>query len=304
MQITRAPRRHLECSELIDCTASCPVCGSHEPRQPVCRVHRSPDVDMLRCPNCRACSASHMPRPELLESFYARYYDHFDREVTFSDAARFARHVVDGLPRDAFEGSMRILDYGGGDGSLSREVAGRLLALGRTTSVEVVVVDFVLREPAVAAGMTIRYQSPTQPLGQRYDLVLASAILEHVPEAHLLLESLYEAIARGGYFYARTPYAIPLTRLFPRLDLTYPAHVHDMGSPFWDRLAETFGWSVRVVASRPSLVAGRLSEDPLRTLAAWVLKLPAHLESVVSPISRRKRLWHLVGGWEVLLQRT
>jgi SAM-dependent methyltransferase len=304
MQITRAPRRHLDEAELIDCTRACPICLSDAPRRARVRLQSAPHVVMLECATCHGGSASHMPRPEVLEAYYARYYAGFEREVTFSGAARFARHIAHALPRHALPRSMRILDYGGGDGSLSVAVAERLIALGRTSAVAIDVVDFAARPSGRTASIALRFRSPFEPLRDQYDLVLASAILEHVPDLYTLLRTLYEAIAPEGIFYARTPYAMPLTRLVPRLDLTYPAHVHDLGSPFWNRVVETFSWSARVLASRPSLVAGTLAGDPLRTIAALALKWPAHVEGFLSPRARRGRFWHLAGGWEVLLQRT
>jgi 2-polyprenyl-3-methyl-5-hydroxy-6-metoxy-1,4-benzoquinol methylase len=302
MQISRAPRRHLEASELIDCQSKCPICLTPLPRPVVFRVQVDPDVYMLKCPNCHACSASHMPRPEVLSHYYSTYYDGRESEVTFSEPGRFAKHVVKSLPRGAFQTRARILDFGGGDGSLAKAVAEHLMALGRIRNADVLVVDFVIRENRADEGVSIRYQSPVEKIDGQYDLVLASAILEHIPHLHAVLQTLHTAMAPVGFFYARTPYVIPLARLFPRLDLTYPAHVHDMGSEFWNCFNKTFAWRTNVVESRPSVVAGRLASDPLRTLSAAVLKAPAHVEHWLSPRSRAKRFWNLVGGWEVLLQ--
>jgi len=234
-----------------------------------------------------------MPLPEVIEDYYATYYAGFDRGVTFSNAARFAAHVVRGLPRYAFSSSVRILDYGGGDGTLSRLVAERLIADGRTACADVTVVDFSQREAERSGTITVRFQLPDQPIEDSHDVVLASAILEHVPDLHPLLTRLHDAIAAGGFFYARTPWAVPLKEIVPRLDLVYPAHVHDLGRPFWDHFPERFGWRVRVLASRPSLVAAGVREGPLRALAAAAMKWPARLI----------RHWALVGGWEVLMQR-
>lgn len=244
-----------------------------------------------------------MPRPDVLESYYAGYYDGHERDVTFSAPLRFARHLIRGLPSVSFGESVRILDYGGGDGSLAKAVASRLIALGRARSAEVRVVDFTLRDASEGEGLRVEYQAPHAPIVGEYDLVLASAILEHIPSLRPVLQTLHSAIAPGGFFYARTPYALPLTRLFPRLDLAYPAHVHDMGSEFWNRFRETFEWDVRVIVSCPSVIAGSLAADPVRTLAATMLKAPAHLENWLSPRSRARRTWNLVGGWEVLLQK-
>jgi len=304
MQITRAPKRHLDPSELVDATRACLICLAAQPRRAVFRVQSGPDVDMLACPRCRACSASHMPRPDVLERYYASYYDDRERQVTFSAPSRFAKHVVHALPRKGFSARLRILDYGGGDGTLSKAIAERLVRAGATRGADVLVIDLAQHHAVTHEEISVRSQSPAETIEGQYDLVLASAILEHIPDLYPLLRKLHAAIAPGGFFYARTPYVIPLTWLNPRLDLTYPAHVHDMGINFWNRFIDTFSWSARTLASRPSLVAGTLRDDPFRTLAALTLKAPAHIEGWLSGRSRAGRLWHLVGGWEVLLQRT
>ncbi|MBK5260894.1 MAG: methyltransferase domain-containing protein [Thermoanaerobaculia bacterium] len=243
-----------------------------------------------------------MPRLDVLESYYASYYDGHERDITFSAPLRFARHLIRGLPSVSFGEAVRVLDYGGGNGSLAKAVASRLIALGRARSADVRVVDFTPRGPSEGDGLRVEYQAPDVPIEGEYDLVLASAILEHIPSLRPVLQTLHSAIAPGGFFYARTPYVLPLTRFFPRLDLAYPAHVHDMGSEFWNRFRETFAWDVRVIVSGPSVIAGSLA-DPVRTLAAAMLKAPAHLENWLSPRSRVRRTWNLVGGWEVLLQK-
>lgn len=244
-----------------------------------------------------------MPREDVLESYYAGYYDGHEADVTFSAPARFARHLVRRLPADSFRETVRLLDYGGGDGSLAKAVAFRLIALGRARAADVLVVDFADHERSQGDGVRIEHQSPRVPIAGHYDLVLASAILEHIPSLRPVLQTLYSAMAPAGWFYARTPYALPLARVFPRLDLAFPAHVHDMGSEFWNRFADTFQWDARVIVSRPSVVAGSIAADPVRTLAAVMLKAPAHLENWLSPRTRVRRTWNLVGGWEVLLQK-
>ena len=303
LAVSRAPRRHLQVDELVDSTTACPVCLDTAHRHPVCRVQVDPDVHMLACRRCGACSASHMPRADVLDAYYGTYYADSDRRITFSDPHRFARHLVGALPRTAFGARMSILDFGGGDGSLSLALADRLIALERARAVDVLIVDFQAPSTVLNPRISVRHRSPDDERWGEHDLVLASAVLEHVPGLHALLQKLHGAMAPNGLLYARTPYVVPLVRLWPRLDLTYPAHVHDLGSPFWLRVDETFGWHVRVLASRPSVVASRLRDDPVRTCAAFGLKLPAHVENWLSPRSRRTRLWPLVGGWEVLLRR-
>lgn len=294
--------RHLAAADLVDCTAACPICLDPGPRRPVFRIQTGPDVLLLRCERCKGCSASHMPRPDYLRTYYELYHRGRDRKVTFSGADRFAAHLLRAIPPAWRREHLRILDFGGGDGTLAAALAARLLASSSRGRAEITVVD--QEEPVLPsdARVQVARTSRLEEAGERYDLVLASAVLEHIPDLRPILSGLLDRLDEGGLFYARTPYAVPFARLLPHLDLTYPAHVHDLGSDFWNGVLDLFPVRARYVVSRPSLVASSWKEEPLRALAAHALKLPARIEAVLSPPSRKRRLWHLVGGWEVLLQ--
>jgi SAM-dependent methyltransferase len=296
--------RRLSAAELVDHTAKCPICHSTQPRTGVLRIQRNPEVDLLHCPSCQGYSASFMPTEEYLRGYYAGYYTEKDRKVTFPDISGFARHVFRSLPAADFGENVRILDFGGGDGSMASAIAEMFLARQPNRRIELLVVDFA--EPAPVKDPRINLTHATayhEHMGQ-FDLVIASAILEHIPDVHPVFRDLFGAIAPGGCFYARTPYVAPFARLLPNLDLTFPAHVHDMGSGMWNRVVSLFGLPGRYVATRPSVVESTFGTFPLRTLAAYVLKFPAHIEAVLSPPNRRDRFWNLVGGWEVVIQRT
>lgn len=303
MQFALVPRRHLSESELLDCTDVCPICRSTAARSRVIRVQSAPDVYMLACMQCGGSSASHMPRREVLEEYYSRYYEDRQDDVTFSRPVRFARHLARLLRGHALPRAMKILDYGGGDGSLATELARLLIARRIIDSAEILVVDYATHSAAVHDSINVRYQSPEAAIPGAYDLVLASAILEHVPDLFSLLQRLRSSMAEHAVFYARTPYVLPLAKLSRRLDLGYPAHVHDLGVGFWNRVAATFDWPVKVVSSRPSIVANTLRNDPLRALAGLVLKAPGRVENMLSSRERKSRIWPFVGGWEVLLQK-
>ena len=303
MQITLAPALHLPPSALVDAVAACPICHSDSPRRPVFRLQSDPDVHMLACGNCHGCSASLMPSATVLTEYYARYYGERDHHVTFADPERFASHFLALLGENALPPHVRILDYGGGDGSLSHAIVRKLLERGVIERAQILVVDYSTRSVPTDDRIVIVRQLPDVAIEGCYDLVLASAILEHIPDLGVLIPKLYAAISPQGFFYARTPYAIPLTKLFARLDLTYPAHVHDLGICFWNRFCETFGWAAEMLVSGPSAAASSIRRDPLRGLVARLMKLPAYLESLLSRRDRKGRFWHLVGGWEVLMRR-
>lgn len=117
-----------------------------------------------------------------------------------------------------------------------------------------------------------------------------------------VIVKLFPFVSAGCYFYARTAYAVPLTRILNGLDLTYPAHVHDMGCSFWDRVTDVFAFDARYVARRPSIVESRLRDNPMRAIMANLVKMPARLEGPLSAAGRKDRLWTFVGGWDVVLQ--
>jgi len=305
MKLGQGLSRHLGEAELQEESAACPVCGCTDPRPPVFLVQADPDVHLLQCPRCRACSVSRMPRPEVLDDFYCHYYERrgSEHEVAFATPLRFARHVLRRIPRGALDGDVRILDFGGGDGTLSKTFAEELLRERAGRRIDITLVDFndpvAVDDPRIA----LKQQRPGSAIEGSFDLVLASGVLEHIPDAHGAIETLYAALKPGGFFYARTPYMMPFTRIFRSLDITFPNHVHDMGSSFWNRFPATFGWDADVLRSAPSIVESSLRKAPARTLAAFALKLPAHVERLLSPARRVNRTWHLVAGWEVILRR-
>lgn len=248
-------------------------------------------------------SASSMPTPEYLSGYYARFYSNQERRVTFTGDLRFSRHILRAIPGDRWGDSVRILDFGSGDGSLTRAISRFLVSENKSRSVQLLLVD--TQPPANFSDerIIVRHVTTYEEIEGEYDLVLASSVLEHIPNLNPVLQCLFAAPAKHGYFYARTPFVLPLKRIIPKFDFMYPGHVHDLGSSFWNRAADTFRFKARYHISGPSIVATTLKTDPVRTLAAYALKFPAQIEAALMLASRKDRLWNLVGGWEVLLQR-
>ncbi len=293
--------RHLTADEVYDATEKCPVCLGVGDRKPVVRLQESPAIDLLECPRCRACSASLMPRPEVLNNYYTDYYKAGQDRNTCPNAARFADRIA-GHTEFSFTGRpIRILDFGGGDGRLARKIADRLLA-EINGSVEIDLVDYEKPGDYGTHWLRICGYRTLQEVRGPYDLVIASAVLEHIPEMHPVLCRLFALLRPAGYFYARTPYVVPFARLIRSLDFTYPGHVHDLGSAFWNRVSKTFGLNARFIISAPSLVETTFASHPVRTVLAAILKAPGRFEELLSKRSRPDRWWNFVGGWEIMLQ--
>lgn len=294
---------HVDCADIYDARSRCPVCHSAELRRAIYNIQHDPEIDMLACPSCGASSASHMPKPELLDRYYAQYYSNARESFTFIDPRRFAQHLLRSMPDlTKARPPLRILDFGGGDGSLSVAMAKSLRAIvSSPISVAIDVVDYAAPQEAQDWGLTIKGHQQLADIHATFDVILASAILEHIPDAHTAIRTLVKKADKRAYMYARTPFVLPMARILRGLDITYPAHVHDMGSTFWNKFTRTFRLSATVLSSRPSLVETTLRHSPARTVAAHALKLPALIELSLFGRNRTPK-WEFVGGWEVVMQ--
>ena len=147
------------------------------------------------------------------------------------------------------------------------------------------------------------YPSLTALDTARFDVILASAVVEHVPDGYTLLRSLFDRLDDGGVFYARTPFEIPLKKVWADFSLRYPMHVHNMGPSFWNRVPERYAFPLELLVSQPSFVCSGFSRKKIvRTCAAYLLKMPARLEGMLRQ-QPKDYIWEWVGGWEALIQR-
>jgi 2-polyprenyl-3-methyl-5-hydroxy-6-metoxy-1,4-benzoquinol methylase len=284
----------------------CNFCKSDQ-RKSVANLQENPDVFLLHCENCYASSASRMPKLDFLNKYYSRYYDSFDikkQKITLDEPERMARHIMRyAIPAlgDLKNRCISILDYGGGDGSISAKIASNLIKLG-VQKVSIDLIDYNKSTVEIfEAG--IKFNRVDDLLGIKnntIDIVIASAVLEHIQEPVEILVKLLLTLKSGGIFYARTPYVAPLYKIAKflnfRFDFTYPAHLHDLGARFWNNITRNLliEGEFYLLRSTPSIVETTFKEHFLRTTIAYILKMPGYLF---------KESYGLVGGWEVFLQR-
>jgi hypothetical protein len=291
-------------NELGPVLESCPFCG-RTANSPVLALQTAPKVELMSCGGCGADYAARMPTRAALDAYYARYYAHpkyrgLAEAVHFSQPERLADHLMSCMHPD-FPREIRILDFGGGDGSIAVLLAERLIRAG-AGRVDIVLVDYgtSLRTPGDRSIRIARAANLGALDRGEYDIVIASASLEHVPELRETLTALLGKMRRGAQFYARTPYMTPLIRFVHRaglrVDFGWPAHLYDLGESFWSRLPTTMGLGegYRVTASRPAIVESTFASAPLRTTAAHLLKAPWRLFG---------ERYGLVGGWEAVIER-
>ncbi len=291
---------HLNEKQLDPPLDACPFCDSNA-RNEISVLQDSPSVTLLHCDNCYASSASRMPTEEALNDFYGRYYSTGIESVTFDKPERMSLHIASKALREWGEvrgGQLSIVDFGGGDGTISVGVAEILISHGASS----VVIQLVDHCNSVAKSKSEKISVRTCALadiGSRSaDIVLASAVLEHLRHPREVMAILFDAMKVDGVFYARTPYVVPLMRLASyfgsKVDFTFPGHLHDMGRKFWDGVGNHFSVKLSTVSSTTSIVESTFDRHFMRTLIAMMMKAPSKI---------LRNHYNLVGGWEVFLKR-
>lgn len=301
------PTRHLTDGQLAPVIANCPICNAPvqtgQTRKQIV-LQENPRVTLVECSNCRAVSASRMPTDAYLRTYYASYYDEFHDapRVAFRDIRRFANHVVSGAMPFRTLNTIRLLDYGGGDGRIALDVGNILREHTGAQTAEVDCFDLSGTAPALSphSRITIRACSrPNDLVGRRYHVIIASAVFEHIPHPRPVMKALLSALEHGGWLYARTPYIAPVLMLANMLGIRFPfgfpAHLHDLGPAFWNQCLTILGMDTThaLICSRPSIIETSLKDYPVRTILAWCLKQPWRL---------LRYRWPLVGGWEVWIR--
>lgn len=296
---------HLTESQLLPPVPSCPLCGSSDQ----CAVHQiqvEPTVTLLSCGGCGGGSVSRMPTEEALDALYADFYrgeshQEEDPHVTFGNLNRFGAHLARVYGAVSPGGTVRILDFGGGDGSIAMNVAEKLRARG-AGEVLVQLVDYgEAGYPQPGDGIVFQQADTLAALGDdEYDLVIASGVMEHVPNPQEVLEALFARLAVGGRFYARTPHVVPYMRLVGKRGadwfFPYPAHLHDMGARCWEHLVRRTGQEhdVTLMKSRPAIVQVSFVQN-------WKVALLSHLAK--APWYLLGNRYPFVGGWEVVVRK-
>jgi len=284
--------------------SSCPICNSKK-FESIFLVQTNPIINLNKCEYCNAVFVSHYPLEDFLSTYYSAYYRGHDgdHKVTTDSVKRFAKHITKLVSKNYLGSSARsfkILDYGGGDGSIAMKVA----TIMDKDKLEFATVDVFENFSSIEGIKKIdgcNYKFNENDLEDDYDLVIASGVLEHLKNPLDILNLIINRTVPGGVVYIRTPYIWPTHRLLSffgfKQDFGYPAHFFDFSPQTWDKitlLLKEKDRTIELVHSGASPSEVGITRKPILGLISLVLKIPTRLGF---------RLWKFPGGYEVLLRK-
>jgi 2-polyprenyl-3-methyl-5-hydroxy-6-metoxy-1,4-benzoquinol methylase len=181
---------------------ACPVCGGDD-AEPFCR--RPDDLEVVRCRACEMMYVLEVPDEAALGAFYARYAEWKGYERV-AQPPRWWRVPLDAM-RDA---NVRILEETGGlAGRRVLEIGasyGQFLERVRWKGARVEGVEL---DQAARAFLTSReiVAYDQIPAGERYDVVCAFQLLEHLSDPQALAKQIAAALDRDGRLLLGVPNA-------------------------------------------------------------------------------------------------
>lgn len=295
-----APATAVPAADLGEAHESCPVCEGTSFTPVGLQLQESPAVELLECKTCSAVFASRFPSEQFLTSLYDPEIYEPDLNSSPNASIRLGKRIADAIMEllpNATAG-VRVLDFGGADGTLLRQVEAHLPASVDRSKSSFVVADLFPQELDAPLGYTTA--DDLFASDDTYDVILASAVVEHLPNVREVLLQLDARLASGGLFYGRTPYELPLAKLYKGYPSRWPRHLFDMGPEFWGAFGSEVlpGYSIK--QSQTSPPDSDFSADPARTVVATALKAVHQIEAATTQrvLGYDSPKWRFVGSWE------
>ncbi len=280
---------------------ACPVCGGHSIRHLLDAPDFESATGVYGIDECADCGIAFTnPRP--IEADLPKLYEQRD-SADFPTAAsdgfisRLRDFSIDRYLRTQL-GDMRlnastplhVLDYGCGDGALSRGVDRYVRSHG--LAAEITAVDFHALTPAALANMPLlRYltHAELQADDQTYDVIFLRHVLEHHPDPLRLLQRLADLLHRDGMLCIEVPNRRSIwASVFGKFFFGYylPRHlVHFDRSSIEDTFARAgfrnvhvaFGHTPLIGGSFGGLIGRKISNTGLPGMAGYLLQVAVDL---------------------------
>ena len=304
----------------------CPICLSGDIRK-YSELDGNFNFFFNYCHHCHGVSASHHLTDEATSKYYNEFYKvrddkHKDLGIVTSTGRiagttkdrddklkdlglgtpNYKKVIKQFLPHVSIEKrEISILDWGGGSGLMACVAAEVLLERPEIAKVDILVCDFE-NETVRPVNKNIRVERvrSVEKAMDKFDLVIASAVIEHVNYPHAILPLLFSLVEKGGYFYIRVPYAMPIYKVVKKLKvfsdyrMKFPMHLHDFSPQFFDNIYNTYNISgFTTVFSAPPCVENTFRHNPLMAVLTRLIRFP-YLFCKAYPF---------VGSWAILSHR-
>ena len=268
---------------------------------------RDLEIRFSRCPVCGVVTYNKVATQEYLYHMYSNYNDAYDNpgeneSVTFAQPDRIARHIFKYIKKYlAKKTEFKIMDFGGGSGVMGYKLAQTLVSNGMCKKVSVTVVDYLdalykTDDPVVF----MEWVFPVHDVETAdYDVIIASAIIEHLPKPSDEMKALFDRLAVDGFLYCRMPYAYPMFSLAKKIgidfDMLYPGHIWDFPPEWFENVIKFVSDPdhVSLVVSQPSIPETTLNSHFIRALVTRMFKAPWYVF----------HKWPFVGGWEAIYRK-
>ncbi len=297
-------------SESLQIRHACPMCMSPVFRK-LFEIQSLGDVFMKECQLCKLKYVSHIPSPDYLEEYYGSEFTEFFEAfnpgsgtlVTFGNKTRFAKHVSKRLASWIPDKSnINILDFGGGDGSLAYAFADRI-NLNKNTLISITCCDYVSDlVQSSNPNIVLSHTRDLKDINATFDVIFASASLEHTPNPGEILEKFTSILAPSGLIYLRTNYISPFISISKRIDFSFPAHLEEFNPRSLNYYLGNKVAGLEILELRPAIVELSFWSHPVFHLASRVFKFPGVLENILfGKVSKLK--WPLVGAFEAVISK-
>lgn len=279
----------------------CPFCSSGDTIK-IGFIQKEPEINAVECNKCKIGFVDRQPSEHYLIEYYRNYYKSSKRCTTV-ESSILSKHIIKQIGELSYSENYSILDFGGGDGSVAQTIGQYLIKKDLAGKINIIIVDYYPSAPGNDSGrITQEHFNSFDKLRMehKFDLIIASAILEHVKYPADISSKLLNSLKPSGKCYFRTPYIYPFFKIFKligiSIDVQFPGHLYDMGNLFWSSFLKNQNLSddFRLMKSETSLVETILKENPVKAAVSYLLKLPSRF---------MKNHYNLVGGWEALIEK-
>jgi 2-polyprenyl-3-methyl-5-hydroxy-6-metoxy-1,4-benzoquinol methylase len=273
----------------------CPSC-SHNIQNNYLILQNNPQVKMIKCEKCKLSYANKMPSQIFLDKLYEPSIYKANLTSNKNNTRFLAKKIFNKIKFT--KNKIKILDFGGGNGSLSIELISLFEEMN--ISAHSLVVD--VYNSCCSKNISFQHVDEFGKNQQKFDIVLASAVLEHLPNFVTTTNHLLNKLNNSGYFYCRTPWEYEISKTFRFYKIKWPRHLYDIGGDYWVNFFKKKEDFVMILNETSN---SEISTNHIfKYFIAKFLKSISHIEKF---LFRGKDYyqpkWPFVGGWDIIVRK-